>query len=71
MWKLHLLWMVIRMTNRKGANEMLVMLIALNIVDGLYTYKRVPKRQKEAVKKQLELMGFTVDEKGELVELKD
>lgn len=69
MWKLQLLWMVL--LQRKEVSNVMVMLIALNIVDGLYTYKRVPKRQKEAVKKQLELMGYTIDDKGELVELKD
>lgn len=68
MTKLQLLWMVLR--QRKEVSKVMVMLIALNIVDGLYEYNRVPKRQKAAVKKQLEMMGFTVDEKGELVEFK-
>lgn len=68
MTRLQLLWMVLR--QRKEVSKVMVMLIALNIVDGLYSYNRVPKRQKAAVKKQLEMMGFTVDEKGELVEFK-
>lgn len=63
--------LLIMLLHWKEVNEMMVMLIALNIVAGRYTFKRVPKRQKDAVKAQLELLGYTVDDKGELVELKD
>lgn len=49
----------------------MAMLIALNIVAGRYSFNRVPKRQKDAVKEQLEMMGYTVNDKGELVEIKD
>lgn len=35
----------------------MAMLLAVNIVDGKFTYKRVPKFLKEQVKEQLILMG--------------
>lgn len=36
---------------------MMAMLMAINIVNGKYTYKRVPKLLKPQVKEQLILMG--------------
>ena len=35
----------------------MAMLLAVNIVDGTFTYKRVPKFLKEQVKEQLILLG--------------
>ena len=48
----------------------LVMLIAINIIEGRYTYQRVPKKLKSRVLEQLQLAGLTVNEHGELVEFK-
>lgn len=36
---------------------MLVMLIAVNIVEGRYTFDRVPRLLKDQVREQLTLMG--------------
>lgn len=36
---------------------MLVMLIAINIVEGRYTFDRVPRLLKDKVREQLNLMG--------------
>ena len=48
----------------------LVMLIAINIIAGRYTYERVPVKLKKRVLEQLQLSGLTVNEHGELVEYK-
>lgn len=48
----------------------LVMLMAINIIAGRYTYERVPKKLKARVLEQLQLSGVTVNEHGELVEYK-
>ena len=48
----------------------LVMLIAINIIAGRYTYERVPVKLKKRVLEQLQLSGVTVNEQGELVEYK-
>lgn len=48
----------------------LVMLMAINIIEGRYTYQRVPKKLKSRVLEQLQLAGVTVNERGELVEYK-
>lgn len=48
----------------------LVMLIAINIIAGRYTYERVPAKLKKQVLEQLQLSGVTVNEHGELVEYK-
>lgn len=42
---------------RKGVRQLMAMLLAVNIVDGKFTYKRVPKFLKEQVKEQLILLG--------------
>ena len=57
--------------NRGGDNMTnLVMLIAINIIAGRYTYERVPVKLKKQVIEQLQLSGVTVNERGELVEYK-
>lgn len=57
--------------NRGGDNmQNLVMLIAINIIAGRYTYERVPVKLKARVLEQLQLSGVTVNERGELVEYK-
>ena len=48
----------------------LVMLMAININAGRYTYERVPVKLKARVLEQLQLSGVTVNERGELVEYK-
>ena len=42
---------------RKGVRQLMAMLLAVNIVDGKFTFKRVPKFLKEQVKEQLILLG--------------
>lgn len=55
--------------NRGGDNmQNLVMLIAINIIEGRYTYNRVHPKLKKRVLEQLQLSGVTVNERGELVE---
>lgn len=44
--------------------------MAVNIMEGRYSYERVPKMLKKRVLEQLHLAGFTVNEQGELVEYK-
>ena len=57
--------------NRGGDNMTnLVMLIAINIIAGRYTYERVPVKLKKRVLEHLQLSGVTVNERGELVEYK-
>ena len=48
----------------------MVILMAVNIVEGRYSYNKVPKKLKARVLEQLNLTGFTVNEQGELVEYK-
>ena len=48
--------------------ENLVMLMAINIIAGRYTYERVPVKLKKRVLAQLQLSGLTVNEHGGLVE---
>lgn len=56
---------------RKEVREVMAMLLALRIVDGKYSYNRVPKALKEDVLSCLETMGKTVDEQGNLTDLED
>lgn len=42
---------------RKGVRQLMAMLLAVNIVDGKFTYKRVPKFLKDQVKEQLIILG--------------
>ena len=48
----------------------MVLLMAVNIVEGRYSYNKVPKKLKARVLEQLHLSGFTVNDQGELVEYK-
>lgn len=48
----------------------LVMLMAINILEGRYEYQNVPKRLKTRVLEQLKLSGKTINEQGELVDFK-
>lgn len=56
----------------KGGDKMknLVMLMAINILEGRYNYQQVPKRLKTRVLEQLKLSGKTINEQGELVDFK-
>lgn len=56
----------------KGGEKMknLVMLMAINILEGRYDYQNVPKRLKTRVLEQLKLSGKTINEQGELVDFK-
>lgn len=56
----------------KGGDKMknLVMLMAINILEGRYEYQNVPKRLKTRVLEQLKLSGKTINEQGELVDFK-
>jgi hypothetical protein len=56
----------------KGGDKMknLVMLMAINILEGRYDYQQVPKRLKTRVLEQLKLSGKTINEQGELVDFK-
>lgn len=64
--------MALSLVFNKGGDTMtnLVMLIAINIIEGRYTYQRVPVKLKKRVLEQLQLAGVTVNERGELVEYK-
>ena len=42
---------------RGGDKQMLVMLMAINIISEHYTWERVPRLLKDQVREQLELMG--------------
>ncbi|WP_446457783.1 CD1375 family protein, partial [Tuanshanicoccus yangjingiae] len=44
----------------KGVSEMIAMLMAVRIVDGTYTFKRVPKLLKAQVESCLADLGFKV-----------
>lgn len=48
----------------------MVILMAVNIIEGRYSYNRVPKKLKQRVLEQLHLAGLTVNEQGDLVEYK-
>ena len=56
----------------KGGDRMhnLVMLMAINILEGRYDYQSVPKMLKTRVLEQLKLSGKTINERGELVDFK-
>lgn len=64
--------MALSLVFNRGGDIMtnLVMLIAINIIAGRYTYERVPVKLKKRVLEQLHLAGLTVNEQGELVEYK-
>lgn len=64
--------MALSLVFNQGGDNMtnLVMLIAINIIAGRYTYERVPVKLKKQVLEQLQLSGVTVNERGELVEYK-
>lgn len=64
------LQMALSLVTRKGVESMtnMVILMAVNIIEGRYSYQRVPKPLKKRVLEQLHLAGLTVNEKGELVE---
>lgn len=47
----------------------MAMLMALRIIDGKYTYNRVPNALKADVKSCLNTMGYDVDTEGNLVTL--
>lgn len=66
------LQMALSLVFKRGGDNMtnLVMLIAINIIAGRYTYERVPVKLKKRVLEQLQLSGVTVNEHGELVEYK-
>ena len=64
--------MALSLVFKRGGDTMtnLVMLIAINIIAGRYTYERVPVKLKKRVLEQLQLSGVTINERGELVEYK-
>lgn len=64
--------MALSLVTRNGVDRMtnMVILMAVNIVEGRYSYNKVPKKLKARVLEQLHLSGFTVNEQGELVEYK-
>lgn len=64
--------MALSLVFNRGGDTMtnLVMLMAINIIEGRYTYERVPVKLKARVLAQLQLSGLTVNENGELVEYK-
>lgn len=64
--------MALSLVFKRGGDNMtnLVMLIAINIIAGRYTYDRVPVKLKKRVLEQLQLSGVTINERGELVEYK-
>ena len=66
------LQMALSLVTRKGVDNMtnMVILMAVNIIEGRYSYNRVPKKLKQRVLEKLHLAGLTVNEQGELVEYK-
>lgn len=66
------LQMALSLVTRKGVDNMtnMVILMAVNIIEGRYSYNRVTKKLKQRVLEQLHLAGLTVNEQGELVEYK-
>lgn len=66
------LQMALSLVTRKGVDSMtnMVILMAVNIMEGRYSYVKVPKQLKTRVLEQLHLSGLTVNEQGELVEYK-
>lgn len=64
--------MALSLVISKGGDRMtnMVILMAVNIIEGRYSYTRVPKPLKKRVLEQLHLAGLTVNEQGELVEYK-
>lgn len=61
-----LLKLVTHLVIRKEVREVMAMLMATRIVQGKYTYDRVPRLLKEQVLDCLETLGFTITD-GELV----
>lgn len=66
------LQMALSLVTRKGVDRMsnMVILMAVNIMEGRYSYEKVPQKLKVRVLEQLHLSGLTVNEQGELVEYK-
>ena len=64
--------MALSLVFNRGGDTMtnMVMLMAINIIEGRYTYERVPVKLKKRVLEQLQLSGVIVNERGELVEYK-
>lgn len=64
--------MALSLVTRKGVDRMsnMVILMAVNIMEGRYSYEKVPNKLKVRVLEQLHLSGLTVNEQGELVEYK-
>ena len=64
--------MALSLVFNRGGDTMtnMVMLMAINIIEGRCTYERVPVKLKKRVLEQLQLSGVTVNERGELVEYK-
>lgn len=64
--------MALSLVTRKGVDRMsnMVILMAVNIMEGRYSYEKVPQKLKVRVLEQLHLSGLTVNEQGELVEYK-
>lgn len=54
----------------KEVSKVMAMLLALNIVEGKYDYKRVPKLLKDKVDEQLLVMGYKMVD-GELVPVEE
>lgn len=57
MWTyIRLMWSIFNLYYGKEVNLMMILLLAMNIVDGLMTFKQVPKRYREKVREQLRLL---------------
>ena len=54
----------------REVSKLMAMLMALNIVEGRYTYNRVPKLLKNQVDEQLLVMGYKMVD-GELVPVEE
>ena len=54
----------------REVSKLMAMLMALNIVEGRYTYNRVPKLLKDKVDEQLLVMGYKMVD-GELVSVEE
>lgn len=54
----------------KEVSKLMAMLMALNIVEGRYTYNRVPKLLKDQVDEQLLVMGYKMVD-GNLVPVEE
>lgn len=57
MWTyIRLMWSIFNLYYGKEVNLMMILLLAMNIVDGLMTFKQVPRRYREKVREQLRLL---------------